>query len=134
MKPSKPINVPEPRGQVNRINSNKLYKEIADLMIHTWYFRVFVESTSKEDLTLQKLDGAMGKPSNLSDEMWEKVLATVELRKSQLHEYLNRWDSFFIPTSSRDMLKLLLTKLSREHHNQGSAPPSNKKQQDEQID
>ena len=105
--------------------------EIAELMMHIWYFRVFVESTSTDELTLEKLDSAMVKPSNLSDQMWGEVSGTLDLRKSQLREYLNKWDPFVLPTRSMDMLKLLLAKASREREGEDSVPPTDQEQPDE---
>lgn len=105
--------------------------EIADLMMHIWYLRVFVESTGREDVLLKRLDGAMGKPASLSEEMWEKVSSTLELRKGQLITYLNRLERYVLPMDSRGILKSLLTKAARESDGDRSVDPPEKNPTDE---
>lgn len=105
--------------------------EIADLMMHIWYLRVFVESTDGDNALLNRLDSAMVKPASLSDEMWGKVSSTLELRKKELSTYLNKLERYVHPMDSRCILKLLLAKSAREREGEGSVPPTEEKPRDD---
>jgi len=81
---------------------------MADLFIHLWEIRLYVESQNNNDF-LEDIDKRMNdKPKSISEEQWKEVVAAIELRKGQLNESLNEFNDYPFMENAESFLKKLL--------------------------